>query len=159
MAVIDYTEKVREFHRIHGHMVHEGRVEPNLGGGFGAALRLLRARLIAEEAAEAVIALHQEDPIGLADALADLLYVVHGTALAFGIPIEAVFEAVHAANLTKDGHDIHGKGGKGPGFQPPEPVIRRLLGFPDLPPVTLSALPNQVDGESTPVQGGLFPSR
>jgi predicted HAD superfamily Cof-like phosphohydrolase len=41
----------------------------------------------------------------LAKELADLLYVVYGTAEVLEIPLERVFEAVHANNMTKLGPD------------------------------------------------------
>lgn len=37
----------------------------------------------------------------LAKELADLLYVVYGTAEEFGIPLEAVFKEVHHSNMSK----------------------------------------------------------
>lgn len=41
--------------------------------------------------------------IDVADAIADLLYVVYGTAVAWGIDIDPVFKAVHEANMRKFG--------------------------------------------------------
>jgi predicted HAD superfamily Cof-like phosphohydrolase len=41
----------------------------------------------------------------LAKELADLLYVVYGTADLLDIPLETVFRAVHESNLTKIGPD------------------------------------------------------
>ncbi len=127
MAVTDYLALVQEFHEKNGHPIWTGAVSPNLGGFGNAGLRLTRARLVVEEAAELVTALQEEDPIGLADAIADLLYVTFGAALAFGIPVGPVFEAVHAANLSKDPLNRHGKGGKGPGYTGPEETILKLL--------------------------------
>lgn len=37
----------------------------------------------------------------LASELADLLYVVYGTAEEFGIPLDKVFNAIHQANMSK----------------------------------------------------------
>ncbi len=72
----------------------------------------LRLQLIDEEATETRLALF--DTYGhacngteahklpeLASELCDLLYVVFGTALEFGIPLGEVWEAVHAANMRK----------------------------------------------------------
>lgn len=42
------------------------------------------------------------DLVEAADALADIAYVVEGTALAFGISSDAVLAEVHASNLRKD---------------------------------------------------------
>ena len=41
------------------------------------------------------------DLVGVADALADLVYVALGTAHMMGIPFDEVFRVVHAANMRK----------------------------------------------------------
>lgn len=60
----------------------------------------------------------------LADAIADLLYVVYGAAVAWGIKIDPVFGAVHHANMTKFGPGSYaredGKWIKPPGWVPPD---------------------------------------
>lgn len=61
----------------------------------------------------------------LAKELADLLYVVYGTAEELGIPLEEVFKAVHASNMSKvwDDGEVHyndyGKVLKPPTYSPP----------------------------------------
>lgn len=75
-----------------------------------------RLSLIYEEYEEVVEALLEYErimisdiPIGssytakeeLAKELADLLYVVYGTAEELGIPLEQVFDAVHESNMSK----------------------------------------------------------
>lgn len=45
--------------------------------------------------------IHGGDPVEAADALGDLLYVVYGAALEWGIPIDAVFAEIHRSNMTK----------------------------------------------------------
>ena len=72
--------------------------------------RNLRLRLIREEYEEVGQALlaPTEDPRYLeevAKELADLLYVVYGTADVMGIPLDDVFTEVHASNMTKLGED------------------------------------------------------
>lgn len=69
---------------------------------------MLRFRLIGEElhelwlAIDSMYALSPEDlNEQVADAVADLMYVVLGTAVSWGIDIEPVFEEVHAANMRK----------------------------------------------------------
>lgn len=58
--------------------------------------------------------------------LADLRYVSEGTAVEFGLPIDAAFAAVHASNMTKrfrDGafrKDPGGKVLKGEDYAPPD---------------------------------------
>jgi predicted HAD superfamily Cof-like phosphohydrolase len=115
------VEMVRAFHEKHGHPTR------NIPGfeTCSAELRLLRVRLIMEEAAEAVQAIHEKDIVETADALADLLYVVYGAALAFGIPLDSVVAEVHRSNMTKPSLNVHGKGGKGDGYTPPD--IRKAL--------------------------------
>lgn len=67
--------------------------------------------------------------IDLADAIADLLYVVYGAAVAWGIRIDPVFGAVHAANMEKFGpggyERADGKWMKPPNWKPPD--IRAVL--------------------------------
>lgn len=95
---------------IHEHFVkHHGQKEK-----FPTAL--LRMRLIIEELGELAKAMAEGDRVEMADALADLEYVVVGTAVTYGIPQEAVFQEVHRSNMTKTGMDEASKGGKGEGF-------------------------------------------
>ena len=89
-----------------------------------------RLKLIREETAELAIALTQQDTVETADALADLLYVVIGTASACGIDIEPIFNEVHKSNMSKfiDGHmRDDGKWVKGPSFVPPNllPILEQ----------------------------------
>jgi len=66
---------------------------------------------------------HMDD---LAKELADLLYVVYGTAEELGIPLQKVFEIVHKSNMDKlwpDGqvhYNSFGKVIKPPTYQPPD---------------------------------------
>ena len=41
----------------------------------------------------------------VADALADLVYVIYGAALEYGIPLDRVFAEVHRSNMAKLGAD------------------------------------------------------
>lgn len=61
----------------------------------------LRQDLIEEEYSELQGAMYADDPIGIADGLADLLYVVYGTAVEYGIDIDEVFKEVHRSNMSK----------------------------------------------------------
>lgn len=67
----------------------------------------------------------------IADALGDLLYVVTGAALVYGIDLDAVFDEVQLSNMSKLGADgrpvvrADGKILKGPNFF--EPDIRGVL--------------------------------
>ncbi|MEU7147012.1 MazG nucleotide pyrophosphohydrolase domain-containing protein [Streptomyces sp. NPDC045456] len=99
------------------------------------ALVELRQRLIKEECQEAVEELTRlsrrlqwlrsgrSARIALAKELADILYVVYGTADLLSIPLEEVFEEVHRSNMSKlglDGAPVRrhdGKVLKGPGYR------------------------------------------
>ncbi|HWD24999.1 MAG TPA: hypothetical protein VG368_06015 [Acidimicrobiales bacterium] len=88
----------------------------------------IRCALIEEEASEFREALAADDIVEVADAIADLLYVVYGAAVTFGIPIDEVFDEVHRSNMTKlgpDGSPIYREDGKvlkGPAFEPPDVI-------------------------------------
>lgn len=62
---------------------------------------LARASFLAEEADEFLEATMAGNLVGAADALADLVYVACGTALSMGIPLDKVWDLVHAANMRK----------------------------------------------------------
>jgi predicted HAD superfamily Cof-like phosphohydrolase len=66
----------------------------------------LRESLIREEWEEYNAAVEAGDLVAIADALADLVYVVLGTAVEHGFTrFEEIFAEVHAANLRKLGPD------------------------------------------------------
>lgn len=105
----------------------------------------LRVRLVDEEAYELLRALWRAESIAnsentphatkllnlvnIGDAVADCVYVIVGTALAFGLPIERIFEIVRAANMAKLGGPVRedGKQLKPEGWEPPEPKITDLI--------------------------------
>lgn len=77
--------------------------------------RQLRIDLIREEFIDELIpAMEEENMVEIADALADILYVVYGTAIAYGIPIDEVFDEVHSSNLSKfeNGSPVRREDGK-----------------------------------------------
>lgn len=61
----------------------------------------LRENLHAEEYTELRDAIAARDMVETADAIADLIYVLVGTALEFGIPLDRVWDAVQRANMAK----------------------------------------------------------
>jgi predicted HAD superfamily Cof-like phosphohydrolase len=67
----------------------------------GPALARLRVALLEEEVGEFVAASERGDLIGVADALADIVYVAYGTALTYGIDLDAVLHEVHLSNMSK----------------------------------------------------------
>ena len=87
--------------------------------------REMACALIEEEAAEFRAAVETSDLVEIADAVADLVWVVLEAGLTFGIPIEEVFAEVRRSNLTKieGGEPIVNAVGKivaGPGFSAPD---------------------------------------
>lgn len=126
---------VRDFHEAFGfHVADQPDVPPE-------HIRVERARLIAEEAGEAVSEImaghpdraatyhqlcdifadrsnpadHAPDPTKVARELADVQYVTAGAAVNWGLPLRAVFAEIHAANMRKlgpDGQPIHDEHGK-----------------------------------------------
>lgn len=108
-------EQVREFMRA------AGQETPDRPGIPAWQTSDLRIKLIVEETRELTYALGRKDLTLTADAIADLLYVVIGTAVACGIEIEPIWEEVHRSNMSKfiDGHkDANGKWIKGPSYSP-----------------------------------------
>lgn len=112
---------------------HDTIGEPSIRAG-GFEVHSLRRTLITEEYLEVMEALGDNpvaDPTHLAKELADLVYVVYGTARAYGIPLDRVIEAVHASNMSKlkDGIERRpdGKIIKGPHYE--EPNLEPLLSF------------------------------
>ncbi len=67
------------------------------------ATQTLRRRLIQEEFEEFQEAMQEKDLPAMAKELADLLYVVYGTAVSLGIDMEPVFAEVHRSNMSKVG--------------------------------------------------------
>ncbi len=146
-------ELVREFHEAFGVECADAPT-PSTN-----AVRVLRVMLIAEELVELCDALaitlridtgrqanrfkafsyggSDSEPTDIdmaevADALADLDYVIQGSNLAFGIPAAEVTAEVHMANMSKLGSDgkpvllPSGKITKGPMYTPPD--VARVLG-------------------------------
>lgn len=111
-----FTE-VLEFHKATGVAVNVGIFnKPNIR---------LRLKLIKEELRELTEALEKGDLVKVADGLGDLIYVVNGAAVTFGIDMDTVNPEIHRSNMTKlneDGTPVlreDGKVLKGPLFDPP----------------------------------------
>lgn len=132
-------EQVREFRRMLGFSVSPA--EPKLRDAR------LCARIIAEEAAEAIVGLvgasdaadvwsdfapeptsTPPDIVEAVDGIADLAYVCHSVAEAIGIDLEPFLDEVHRTNMLKEPADVDGRGKRGvkpAGWRPPR--IRELL--------------------------------
>jgi predicted HAD superfamily Cof-like phosphohydrolase len=93
----DEQSMVEEFHRKFGILVQDTPAIPD------GPTKELRVRLIQEEFDELKEALSQDDLAAVAKEVADLLYVVYGTAVSCGIDMEPVFREVHRSNLSKVG--------------------------------------------------------
>ncbi len=63
---------------------------------------LFRFQFLMEELQELMLAHRAGDLAGVADALADLVYVALGTAHFYGIPFDEVFAEVQRANMQKE---------------------------------------------------------
>lgn len=140
---------VQQFHEVYGLPVLLGQTPTAVNERVH-----MRMGLISEEYQELTAALYGEkagdiiekaqveakeaddetrDTIEVADALADMVYVIYGMALELGMDLDAVLEEVQASNLSKlgaDGKPIYREDGKvlkGPGFF--NPNIARALGL------------------------------
>lgn len=92
---IDYMACVAEFHKRFGVPEMPCPMLPSV------ERQLLRLRLIQEEYWEFVDGMRKENLVDIADALGDLMYVIIGAALEFGIPFDDVFREIHRSNMTK----------------------------------------------------------
>ena len=88
---------VRDFHREFDIHVAERPGVPD------RKTMVLRERLIQEEFDELKEAMKAENLPAIAKELADLLYVVYGTAVSYGIDVAPVFREVQRSNMSKVG--------------------------------------------------------
>lgn len=118
---------VREFH-----VTYEIPIAETLGHPPEDRI-ILRRKLIEEEYWEYDLEVENGDIVNLAKELADIVYVVYGAALEYGIPLDKVFTEVHRSNMTKldsDGTVLRREDGKvlkGPNYK--EPDIESILGL------------------------------
>jgi predicted HAD superfamily Cof-like phosphohydrolase len=111
---------VRAFHRAFGLPVAQ---VPTL---VDAELAGLRKELLREEVQEFTDASDDRDLVEIADALADIVYVAYGSALTYGIDLDAVLAEVHRSNMSKldaDGKPVlrdDGKVLKSDRYSPPD---------------------------------------
>lgn len=113
-------EKVRLFHERFGYAAPD---QPELIAYDAAQFR---CELIREELDEYAKAVEAGDLTGIASELADLAYVVLGTAVAHGIELAPLFDEVHRSNMTK-APNVHNPNDpvKGAAFE--RPRIAELL--------------------------------
>jgi predicted HAD superfamily Cof-like phosphohydrolase len=95
----------------------------------GEAVHRLRVLLIEEELAELRNAGEARNLVAIADALADLLYVVYGAGVTYGIDLEPIFREIHRSNMSKGDPEVvrrpDGKILKGDRYSPPR--VREVL--------------------------------
>lgn len=82
----------------------------------------LRAKLIEEEAEETCWAIRNGDLVEAIDGLCDLLCVIYGAALEFGVDLDPFWAEVHRSNMAKAGGPVRadGKVMKPEGWKPPD---------------------------------------
>lgn len=91
LAVLD----IKHFHSVTGTPIHD---KP----AFPSEERIaLRWRLINEEWQEYQEAVAARDLPEVADAIGDMIVVLIGTALEFGIPLNDVWNEIHRSNMAK----------------------------------------------------------
>jgi predicted HAD superfamily Cof-like phosphohydrolase len=117
----DQQRMVEAFHRMFDILVNERPSSVDDG------TKALRVRLIQEEFEELKEAMAHDDLPAVAKEMADLLYVVYGTAVSYGIDMEPVFREVHRSNMSKVGgfKRADGKWVKPPTYSPAciEPIV------------------------------------
>src|SRR5436853_414127 len=97
MKHTECLDMVGDFHRTFQHPIQSDPVIPD------QRRCELRVALIAEELKELEMAIQDKDIVGVADALADLQYVLSGAILEFGLGdrFKALFEEVQRSNMSK----------------------------------------------------------
>jgi predicted HAD superfamily Cof-like phosphohydrolase len=119
-------QMVKEFHHRFGVVI---RSSPGL---VDDATKKLRIKLIREELGEFEKAANDRNLVKIADALADLLYVIYGTAVSYGIDLEPIFREVHDSNMSKGDPNVlrapTGKILKAKNYRPPDlqPILERM---------------------------------
>ena len=97
-------QRVAAFHRTFGHLVADRPVLP------GKLVRKLRIALLAEELQEFTVAHAAHDRVEMADALADICYIIAGTVVAYGIGPQGqdLFESPYDQSLPRE--EVHDDG-------------------------------------------------
>ena len=93
----DEQAMVEEFHRKFSIVAQATPTDLN------EETKRLRIRLIEEEFDELKESMAGGDLAAVAKEMADLLYVVYGTAVSYGIDMDQVFREVHRSNMSKVG--------------------------------------------------------
>lgn len=94
MATTPY-DQVWEFHKAFGQPAYTYPALPS------EARRELRGKLLKEEYEEYLKGESEHDLVQIADALADMTYIIYGTGIEYGLPMDALFGEVHRSNMSK----------------------------------------------------------
>jgi Phosphoribosyl-ATP pyrophosphohydrolase len=86
----------------------------------------IRGDMLREEVREFFEAVADGDLAGIGKEGIDIIYVVAGTLVSFGLPVDAMLKAVHESNMTKTPAG-NAKAVKGPGYCPAD--IAKVLGL------------------------------
>ena len=92
-------EKVKEFNESFGVTVHNNPQKNIVVED--PELTKLRLDLILEEVSELKEAVKTNDFTEIVDALSDILYVVYGAGVSFGVNLDKSFDIVHKSNMSK----------------------------------------------------------
>ena len=133
MAYVTPYQAVKEFHEAYGLVVREpgDPIDFSFENDSVDELMSLRGSLNEEEWVELQDAWLDEDLVEYADAVCDLIYVLAGSLVSFGVDLDACFAEVHRSNMSKLGKDgkpivrEDGKILKGPNYTPPD--LRRII--------------------------------
>ena len=123
------SSMLRDVAEFHEHILNDPAEEsPSL---VSAEYCVARTAFMHEELSEFIISATDGDIVGVADALADIVYVALGTAYKMGLPFEEIWAAVQSANMrkvrgtTKRGNAVDAR--KPDGWVGPEAVIARAI--------------------------------
>lgn len=109
MAQINKLQMVYEFHKKFNSHISSSPTLPKDDE------RSLRISLLSEEYQEYLLGEKNNDLVEIADALGDMLYIIYGTAVSYGLPIDAIFQEIHDSNMSKldkNGNPIYREDGK-----------------------------------------------
>jgi predicted HAD superfamily Cof-like phosphohydrolase len=99
MSELTNFQKVIEFHNCAGHPVNHSPVR-DIFTQKPERVKL-RLGLIQEEVKELEQAVKDKNFVEVIDALTDIIYVVNGMGIEFGIDLDKSFDIVHKSNMTK----------------------------------------------------------
>lgn len=127
-------EKVELFQKLFNHPI-----EKYPKADIPLERKILRFNLMKEENEEYLEAVQENNLVGIADALGDMMYILCGTIIEHGLQekIEEVFDEIQRSNMSKlgeDGKPIYredGKVMKGPNYSKPD-IDKILIPKPEL---------------------------